>query len=660
MPLSDIPRYVPGQPIYLALHADVVMPTGEIDSAWAEGSGFPGGELVELHRRRVAPDGAHLDEVALAEGADQPVPAGYGGLAWDQVGVYNPNGLWGSAVKSETNLAFIAEASTFEVAGYPSPAGSPALIEGDMAFVGAWFSAAQRDDLPITVSAYDDGVLVGRQVISVDRRGPTWFGFEDPNGAQRFGEHRSPRVQRQRRCPHHLGLLRTDGLTFFPCCQRVGSRCGAPSRDIGDAVGSSPSLSTPYSTEELLWRGASAWSGPCRAGVGATIASATASIGSAGSQDDQAGRRRHHGVEPASRRAGSSVPKPTLAGASSAGRQRLADGPRPLSMAGEPPGSVEERRSGHCRSWRRRRPRTTAIHVDGVSSAPRHAPGPRPRRRAAQCAEPDHLGHPAALGDEALSGQALARLGHLRSREQGAIRDGSAGPAASARTTAPLQRLLWCRGRVDDAPRWRQPTTCSRVRRTPFGSGGRAEPAGLVQHQRRAQGRAPGPADEEGDLDRGEPTSPPRSSPDHQGGWAGPAVHTPGTEVRRSSPSPPPARRAASRAVTPPSARPPAGSRPARRPCWPTRSSSGWSPRCRPGRWSDGLAVDEGGQHAEGVVGDDARDARSTPARDTAWGCMLSPVSDVAGREEELVDAGAVEVLVVGVGEDVRGVRRAA
>ena len=30
-----------------------------------------------------------------------------------------------------------------------------------MAFVGAWFSAAQRDDLPVTVSAYDDGVLVG-------------------------------------------------------------------------------------------------------------------------------------------------------------------------------------------------------------------------------------------------------------------------------------------------------------------------------------------------------------------------------------------------------------------------------------------------------------------------------------------------------------------
>ena len=55
-----------------------------------------------------------------------------------------------------------------------------------MAFVGAWFSAAHRDDLPITVKAYDDGVLVGQQTTSVDRHGPTWIGFDDPNDGQRF------------------------------------------------------------------------------------------------------------------------------------------------------------------------------------------------------------------------------------------------------------------------------------------------------------------------------------------------------------------------------------------------------------------------------------------------------------------------------------------
>jgi hypothetical protein len=219
VPLSDIPGYVPGQPIYLALHADVVMPTGEIDSAWAEGSGFPGANWSSYTDVELLPTVLTFDEVALAEGAEQPVPAGYGGLAWDQVGVYNPNGLWGYAVKSETNLAFIAEASTFEVAGYPSPAGSPALIEGDMAFVGAWFSAAQRDDLPITVSAYDDGVLVGRQVISVDRNGPTWFGFDDANDAQRFESIDRLEFNANDGVPTTWDYFGLDDLTFFPAAE---------------------------------------------------------------------------------------------------------------------------------------------------------------------------------------------------------------------------------------------------------------------------------------------------------------------------------------------------------------------------------------------------------------------------------------------------------
>jgi hypothetical protein len=65
------------------------------------------------------------------------------------------------------------------VDGYPAPAGSRPVAQGDMSFVGAWFSAAQWDQLPITVSAYDDGVLVGRKTIAVDRNGPTWFSCDD-------------------------------------------------------------------------------------------------------------------------------------------------------------------------------------------------------------------------------------------------------------------------------------------------------------------------------------------------------------------------------------------------------------------------------------------------------------------------------------------------
>ena len=216
VPLSGIPGYVPGQPIYVAVHADVVMPTGETDSAWAEGTGFPGANWSSYTDVTLLPTVLTFDEVTVADGAEQPVAAGYGGLAWDQVGIYNPNGVWGYAVKSESNLAFIAEASTFEVAGYPSPAGSPALIEGDMAFVGAWFSAAQRDDLPVTVSAYDDGVLVGRHVISVDRNGPTWFAFDDANDGQRFESIDRLEINANDGDPTTWDYFGLDDLTFFP------------------------------------------------------------------------------------------------------------------------------------------------------------------------------------------------------------------------------------------------------------------------------------------------------------------------------------------------------------------------------------------------------------------------------------------------------------
>ena len=85
-----------------------------------------------------------------------------------------------------------------------------------MAFVGAWFSAAQRADLPIMVSAYDDGVLVGRQVTTVDRNGPTWFGFDDPNDGQRFESIDRLEMSANDGDSTTWDYFGLDDLTFFP------------------------------------------------------------------------------------------------------------------------------------------------------------------------------------------------------------------------------------------------------------------------------------------------------------------------------------------------------------------------------------------------------------------------------------------------------------
>jgi hypothetical protein len=210
VPVTSIRGYAPGRPIYVALYTDVVTANGRTDAAWGVGGAVPGTDVKPV------PTVLSFDEVTLAEGAEQAIPAGYGGLAWDQVGIYNPNGALGYAVKSETNLAFIAEASNFEVDGYPSPVGSPAVAQGDMAFVGAWFSAAQRDQLPITVSAYDDGVLVGRKTIAVDKNGPTWFGFDDPNDGQRFESIDRLEMNANDGDPTTQDYFGFDDMTYYP------------------------------------------------------------------------------------------------------------------------------------------------------------------------------------------------------------------------------------------------------------------------------------------------------------------------------------------------------------------------------------------------------------------------------------------------------------
>src|SRR5262245_3428170 len=210
VPVSGIRGYVPGRRIYVALYANLVMANGRTDAAWGLGSAVPGTDVKPV------PTVLTFDETPLAEGAEQPIPAGYGGLTWDQVGIYNPNATFGYATKSGSNLAFIAEASHFEVDGYPSPAGSPAVAQGDMSFVGAWLSAAQRDQLPITVSAYDDGALVGRKTITVDRNGPTWFSFDDPNDGQRFESIDRLEMTANDGDPTTPDYFGFDDMTYYP------------------------------------------------------------------------------------------------------------------------------------------------------------------------------------------------------------------------------------------------------------------------------------------------------------------------------------------------------------------------------------------------------------------------------------------------------------
>jgi len=210
VPVTGIRGYVPGRPVYVAIFADVVLASGRPDFAWGAGGGVPETDVKPV------PTVLTFDETPLAAGAEQPMPAGYGGLTWDEVGIYNPNGTYGYAVHSGSNLAFIAEASNFEVDGYPSPAGSPAVAQGDMSFVGAWFSAAQRDQLPITVSAYDKGVLVGRKTITVDRNGPTWFSFDDPNDGQRFESIDRLEMSANDGDPTTPDYFGFDDMTFYP------------------------------------------------------------------------------------------------------------------------------------------------------------------------------------------------------------------------------------------------------------------------------------------------------------------------------------------------------------------------------------------------------------------------------------------------------------
>jgi hypothetical protein len=191
VPLASLAGYIPGASVYIAVHAEVTLPgSTALTTAWANGYGFPGANWSTYMGAALTPEVLTFDEFPLAAGAEQPIPNGYGGFDWNEAGVFRPNPpaqYGGYAVKSSPNLGFIAEAGGFEIDGYPSPAGTPSTATApDFSFVGAWFSAVYRDGLVVTITAFDDGVLVGQKAVTVNTFGPTWVFVDDANDGQRF------------------------------------------------------------------------------------------------------------------------------------------------------------------------------------------------------------------------------------------------------------------------------------------------------------------------------------------------------------------------------------------------------------------------------------------------------------------------------------------
>jgi hypothetical protein len=190
VPLASVAGYVPGASVYVAVHAEVSRPgSTQRTTAWATGVGFPGANWSSFVSAKLAPEVLTFDEFQLDAGGEQPIPDGYGGFDWDEAGVFRPNlpaQYGGYAVKSAPNLGFIAEAGGFDVPGYDLPAGTPATATAsDFTFIGAWFSGTFRA-LDVTITAYDDGLVVGQVTVQVPMGGPNWFAVDGLNDGQRF------------------------------------------------------------------------------------------------------------------------------------------------------------------------------------------------------------------------------------------------------------------------------------------------------------------------------------------------------------------------------------------------------------------------------------------------------------------------------------------
>jgi hypothetical protein len=221
VPLASIAGYVPGAVVYVAVHAEVSLPgSDQRTTAWANGYGFPGANWSTFVNARLNPEVLTFDEFTLVAGAEQPLPNGYGGFDWNQAGVFRPNPpaqYGGYAVRSTPNLGFIAEAGGFEVPGYPSPAGTPATATAsDFTFIGAWFSAVYRNQLPITITAYDDGAVVGTVTATVDTFGPTWFAVDGANDGQRFESIDRIALSADDQSDSTSDYFGFDDFTYFP------------------------------------------------------------------------------------------------------------------------------------------------------------------------------------------------------------------------------------------------------------------------------------------------------------------------------------------------------------------------------------------------------------------------------------------------------------
>ncbi len=185
-----------------ALEVKVTVTDGDVDTAT---SALPVGAMIKFFDdgplavdecdtvTAAAPQVLSFDDIPLADGAEQPIPANYGGFTWTQTGVYNPNGaVPGYVPSSGANLAFFAEATGGDAGlGYPLPGGTPITItDGTYSFLGASFVSAFDTTLSIEVLGFLNGLQVATATISALAGQPVFIDFSTIPGFAEIDEMR--------------------------------------------------------------------------------------------------------------------------------------------------------------------------------------------------------------------------------------------------------------------------------------------------------------------------------------------------------------------------------------------------------------------------------------------------------------------------------------